>query len=102
MRRDQDRLSRASNISDRRGETLADDLQIFLGDLCKGGGFCNALADDVLSCEKPLTADGFATAVLAAEGWPDPEREYHWRSQLVMLFIERYGPEISVVDYSQT
>lgn len=85
-------------MSDRRGETLADDLQMFLSDLCKGGGFCNALAGDILrDCDK-LTADAFATAVLAAEGWPDPEHEYHWRPQFVELFIERYGHEVSAAD----
>lgn len=102
MRRDKDRLRRAWNISDRRGETLADDLQIFLGDLCRGGGFCCALADEILRGDESLTADAFATAVLAAEGWPDPEHEYHWRPQFVRLFIERYGPQISEADYSRS
>jgi hypothetical protein len=88
-------------MSDRRGETLADDLQIFLGDLCKGGGFCNALADDILSGRDALTAEAFATAVLAAEGWSDPEREYKWRPQLVKLFIERYGAEISAAAFER-
>jgi hypothetical protein len=99
MRRDQDRLRRQWGISDRRGETVLDDLQIFLGDLCKGGGFCSALADDVLCGDERLTADAFATAVLAAQGWADPEHEYHWRPQFVKLFTERYGPSISAIDY---
>jgi hypothetical protein len=99
MRRDQDRLSHQWGIGDRRGDTLLDDLQIFLGDLCKGGGFCNALADDVLTGDEALTADAFATAVLAAEGWADPEHEYRWRPQIAKLFIERYGPSISATDY---
>jgi hypothetical protein len=100
MRRDKDRLRRVWNISDRRGETLADDLQIFLGDLCKGGGFCSALADDILDGEEPLTADAFAIAVLTAEGWPNPEADYQWRPQFVRLFTERYGPEVSAAGYS--
>lgn len=95
MRRDKDRLQRRWKMSDRQGTTLADDLQIFLGDLCKGGGFCSALADDILRGRETLTADAFATAVLAAEGWPDPEHENEWRPQFVKLFIARYGPEIS-------
>jgi hypothetical protein len=101
MRRDKDRLRRAWNISDRRGETLAEDLQIFLGDLCKGRGFCNATADEILRGGERLTAEAFATAVLAAEGWPDPEGEYHWRPQLIKLFTERYGPQISAADYGR-
>ena len=101
MRRDKDRLRRLWNISDRRGETLAEDLQIFPGDLCRGGGFCSALADDILRGRETLTAEAFATAVLAAEGWPDPEREYEWKPQFVKLFIERYGPEISAADFER-
>ena len=99
MRRDENRLSRAWGISERRGETLLEDIGIFLGDLCKGGGFCSALSDEVFSASDPLTADAFANAVLRAEGWPEPEREYEFRPQLVKLFTERYGPEISAADY---
>jgi hypothetical protein len=101
MRRDKDRLRRQWNMSDRRGETLADDLQIFLGDLCKGAGFCSAHPDDVLRSGDPLTAEAFATAVLVAEGWPDPECEYEWKPQFVKLFIERYGPEISAAAFDR-
>lgn len=99
MRRDKDRLAQAWKMSERSGEALSDDLQIFLGDLCRGGGFCNALADEILRGGEPLTADAFATAVLAAEGWPDPGNESHWRPQLARLFTERYGPEISAGTY---
>jgi hypothetical protein len=99
MRRDKDRLSRAWVISQRRGETLIDDIEILLGDLCKGGGFCSALPDDVLATGDPLTAEGFANAALRAEGWPEPEREYEFRPQLMKLFTERYGPAISAADY---
>jgi hypothetical protein len=99
MRRDKDRLRSTWRISDRRGATLADDLQILLGDLCRTSGFCNALADDILAENKVLTAEAFATAVLTAEGWADPQREYEWRPQFVRLFTGRYGPEISAAEY---
>lgn len=101
MRRDEHRLQRQWQLSDRRGKTLAEELQIFLGDLCKGGGFCSALADDILLGRETLTADTFAKEVLAAEGWPDPEHEYEWRPQFVKLFIARYGPEISAAAFER-
>jgi len=88
-------------MSGRRGETLGEDLQIFLGDLCKGGGFCSALAADIIRDCETLTAEAFATAVLVAEGWPEPEREYHWKPQFMKLFIERYGHAVSVADFNR-
>ena len=99
MRRDKDRLRKRWGISERRGRTLVDDLAILLGDLCKGAGFCSASADEVVAASDPLTADAFATAVLRAEGWPEPEREYHWRPQFVKLFTDRYGAAISAAEY---
>jgi hypothetical protein len=89
-------------MSGRRGGTLADDLQIFLGDLCKGGGFCSALANDILRDRDTPTAEAFATAVLAAEGWLDPEHEYEWTPQFVKLFTERYGAEVSAAAFEAT
>lgn len=99
MRRDKDRLRHAWDISDRRGATLADDLQILLGDLCKSRGFCSAHIRDVITGDELLTAEKFAHAVLLAEGWPDPESEYEYRPQFIRLFTERYGPSISAQDY---
>jgi hypothetical protein len=99
MRRDKDRLRGAWGVSERRGNTLVEDMAILLGDLCKGAGFCSAFAHEVLAAGDPLTADAFATAVLRAEDWPDPEHEYVWRPQFVKLFNERYGAAISAADY---
>src|SRR5688572_17260346 len=99
MRRDENRLSRAWGISERRGETLRDDIAIFLADLCKGG-FC-AIPDDVLDGDKPLTAEAFAHAVLRAEGWDDPSDEHTFRPQLRRLFEERYGTSVSPADYGR-
>ena len=100
MRRDKDRLRLAWGISDRRGETLEKDLEIVLAALCRGHGFCDALAQDILADNKPLTAEAFAHAVLLAEGWRDPESEYQYRPQFIRLFTERYGPSISEQEYS--
>lgn len=99
MRRDKDRATIAWRMSDRRGKNLVDDLAIVLADLCKGGGFCSALPDDVLASGDPLTADAFANAILRAEGWPEPDQEYQWRPLLKKLFTERYGAAVSVADY---
>ena len=99
MKRDKNRLRHAWGISDRRGATLEEDLQILLGDICKGGGFCSAGIREVLTTEEPLTAAAFAYAVLLAEGWPDPESEYEYRPTFIRLFTERYGPSISARDY---
>ena len=99
MRRDKDRLARAWRLSERRGATLEEDLQILLGDICKAGGFCSASLFDVLDVDEPLTAEAFAHAVLLAEGWPDPENEYEYRPDFVRLFTERYGPTITARDY---
>lgn len=99
MRRDKDRLRRAWGISAWRGVTLEEDLLIFLGDLCKNGGFCNAGPSEVMTFGQPLTAEDFACSVLVAEGWSDPDSEYEYRPQLVRLFTERYGPAVSADDY---
>ena len=101
MRRDENRLSVVWGISERRGETLVDDIGIFLADLCKGHGFCNAQPDDILDGGKPLTAEAFAHAVLRAEGWPDPSDEHTFRPQLIKLFKERYGSRVSASDYGR-
>ena len=99
MRRDKDRLAREWAISDRRGATLEEDLEIFFGDLCKSGGFCNAAPRDVLAVGKSITAESFALCIIAAEGWPEPDREYEYRPKLVRLFTDRYGPSISPKEY---
>lgn len=99
MKRDKDRASIAWRMSDRRGSNLIDDLAIVLADLCRGGGFCSALPDDIVASGDPLTAEAFVNAILRAEGWPEPDHEYHWRPLLMKLFIERYGPAVSMADY---
>lgn len=96
MRRDQDRISQETEgFSNKRADALADDLQFLLGDLCRNWGFCSALADDLLAGGEPLTPDRFATAVLAAEGWPEPNLESEWRAKLRRVFTARYGAAVS-------
>jgi hypothetical protein len=101
MRRAGDRqIEELKRFSRRRESTLADDLDILIGDLCRLWGFCNQLSgEDLLSDDVPLTADRFAAAVLAAEGFP--ETDWIWRPRLQRVFTLRYGETVSVDDYSK-
>jgi hypothetical protein len=103
MKRDKDRWSPPHWVSSgRHGDTLADDLQLLLGDLCRESGFCNALADDVLPPGgDAITADAFAKAVLVAEGWPEAELPWEWREMMMRVFEHRYGASISPAEYNQ-
>ncbi len=94
MRRDRDRrIQDMKGFDSRRGETLAADLDILLGDLCRIYGFCNHLSgEDLLSGEYPLTAESFALAVLSAEGFPQPHHEVTWSERFQRIFDLRYGP----------
>ena len=97
-----DRHRRAEELkgfSKKRGATLAEDLDILLGDLCVRWGFCNHLSGAELTKAQPLTADAFARAVLAAEGDPEPELELAWSRKFRRLFVERYGEAITPTDY---
>lgn len=90
-----------AGFGNKRGETLAEDLQLFLCGCCRSWGFCNSLADDILDGGGLLTPDAFATAVLAAEGWPEPELEREAHARLERAFIARYGGPLSTDDYER-
>jgi hypothetical protein len=82
--------------SKKRSPDLVEDLNILLGDLCVQWGFCNQLGgDDLIRDHQPITADGFAWAVLQAEGM-NPEYELEWRRKMKRLFVDRYGQSVSV------
>jgi hypothetical protein len=98
MRRDQNRVTREWHISGRRADNLTDDLAIFLQEIATGAGLIAGISD-VLPAGGHLSADQFAEAVLRAEGWPEPRDEYTFRPQLVKLFTERYGDNVSPSDY---
>ena len=88
------------HFSLRRGATLADDLDILLGDLCRLHGFCNHLSGhDLVLGEQPLTADAFAKAVLIAEGFPEPSYEVTWSARFQRIFTLRYGGAVSASEY---
>ncbi len=78
---------------------LKRDLDVFMGDLCVGWGFCNyTLHGRNLIAEGGGTVDAeaFAKAILHAEGMT-PEYEPGWMRALKHAFIERYGNhEVSV------
>jgi len=85
----------------KRRENLAEDIDLLIGDLCTRWGFCNdLLAKDLFEDRSVITAEGFADAVLKAEGW-DPEIDTHWRRKIKRAFVDRYGQaEIAEPDYS--
>ena len=84
----------------KRGDSLADDLDILLGELCVQWGFCNGLsAEDLLSEHHEVTSDAFAIAVLAAEGM-DTQIEIEWLGKLKRLFADRYGGAASAQTYT--
>ena len=88
-------------FSTNSADTLADDLQILMSDLCREWGFCNAIADDIVQGSESLTPEAFATAILKAEGWPEPESDLKWRPRLASLFETRYGAAVSDRDYQR-
>ena len=84
--------SKPSSISAKRGASLAQDLDILFGDLCRHWGFYNKLCGaDLTDTHRPLTADAFAISVLVAEGFTQPELEVRWLRKFRRLFVERYG-----------
>ena len=101
-----DRHRRAEELkgfSKKRGATLAEDLDILLGDLCVHWGFCNSLSGlELINRQRPLTPEAFASAVLVAEGFAKPELELEWSRKVRQLFIDRYGETISLSDYAPT
>jgi hypothetical protein len=82
-----------------RGKTLAEDLDLLFADLCKQWGFCSASGWDIAADHEVLTPETFATAVLGAEGWADPEKARAWRVELMKVFSARYGSRISAADF---
>ena len=102
VRRDKDRWSPPSwASSNRHAETLLDDLQLLLGDLCREWGICGAVADDVLPESGVITADNFANAVLIAEGWPEDDLPLQWQETMRKVFEARYGTSVSTSAYEQ-
>ena len=85
--------------SEKRGASLAEDLDILLGDLCVLWGFCNHLSGaQIVARHGNVTGDDFAVAVLTAEGMT-PELEIEWHRKLKRLFADRYGSEASEQTY---
>jgi hypothetical protein len=101
VRRDRDRQYKELGRFDRRrGETLADDLDLLLGDLCRLYGFCNHLSGaELLRRGQILTAERFAHDVLVAEGFDEPQYEVSWTGEFRRIFTLRYGARISQADY---
>lgn len=85
--------------SKKRGESLMEDLDILLGDLCVIWGFCNGLTGWELAHEgKLITSESFANAVLTAEGL-QPHENKAWFPKIKSAFADRYGEAVSDADF---
>src|ERR1700733_14300386 len=82
------------------GDTLEEDIDLLLGDLCLGWGYCNYVVSGkglLGGGEGVVTAGDVARATMDADGETDPAR----RRALERLFIYRYGTtSISKIDYA--
>jgi len=84
-----------------RGKGLAEDLDLLMAVLCTEWGFCNRLTGAEVVRDFPvLTGDGFARAVLKAEGMY-PDAHEGWRIQIEKQFTLRYGGQITVDQYAE-
>ena len=79
---------------------LAEDLNLFLEELCEKWDFCAGVrASDLLEGSKPLTSKKFTDAVLDAESvLPGPRTG--WERRIKRKFVQRYGHEVSTKTYS--
>ena len=86
--------------TEKRRADLSEDLDLFLGDLCREWGFCNRLTgSDLVRRTADLTSSTFAAAVLKAEGL-NPEYELERTRRLKAKFAERYGHFVSAGSYA--
>jgi hypothetical protein len=72
------------------GDTLADDVNLLLRDLCAGWGHCNDVVcgkDLLRDGDGVITAEAVAEATLAAEEMC----AFEWRADIERLFVYRYG-----------
>ena len=84
-----------------RAETLEEDLDILLSDLCTIWGFCNGLTGWELAHDgKMITAENFARAVVTAEEFRSHEAE-PWLPKIEAVFAERYGAAVSKAEFEQ-
>jgi hypothetical protein len=84
-----------------RGETLEDDLDILLSDLCVIWGFVGGLTGWELAHDGgTITADSFAQALLAAQEMTAHEAA-SWLPKIKAVFTERYGTAVSKVTFDR-
>ena len=85
----------------KRVETLAEDLDILLSDLCTIWGFCNGLTGWELAHDgKMITAESFAHAVVTAEELK-PHEAGAWLPKISAAFVERYGAAVSKAEFER-
>jgi hypothetical protein len=88
-------------FSTKRHPTLASDLDIFLGDLCREWGICNSLNGEsiIRSQGKKLTAKNFAMLVLRAEGMSADDGAA-FVEEITQAFRVRYGENIETSNWT--
>ena len=80
--------------------SLESDLREFLDELCVEWGFCIRPGPyNEISRSSSLSAEGFAGAVLQAEGM-NPVYEQKWFRRLSDRFAERFGEFVSTDEYA--
>ena len=85
----------------KRAETLEEDLDILLSDLCTIWGFCNGLTGWELAHDgKMITAENFARAVVTAEELK-PHEAGAWLPKIGAVFVERYGAAVSKAEFER-
>ena len=74
---------------------LAEDLNLFLKDLCDEWDFCAGVTgQDLLKDKKPLTSKRFTDTVILAEGMSLKEA-HQWQRRIKRRFVQRYDHEVS-------
>lgn len=75
--------------------SLAEDLDILLGELCADWDFCAGVTGaDLVKDGKPLTSKRFTDTVILAEGM-SLKSEANWIRRIKRRFVQRYGHEVS-------
>ena len=74
---------------------LAEDLDVFLAELCEDWGFCAGVTGEQLVKTNPLvTPKRFTDTVILAEGMKLND-EANWVRRIKRRFVQRYGQEVN-------
>ena len=75
--------------------SLAEDLDVFLAELCEDWDFCAGVTGEQLVKTNPLvTPKRFTDTVIVAEGMTLRD-EANWLRRIKRRFVQRYGQEVN-------